>query len=78
VRCKSGAHFDECVVGRDQVGDEVRRIAEEKGWKVCYNCNGLVELSGDCNHVTYVSPFLTPSIRPLKFPSFLLSISQIL
>ena len=77
MRCKRGAHFDECVE-RDEVGDEVRRIVEEKGWKVCYNCKGLVELSGDCNHVTYVSPFLTPSIWPLPFPSSLLYISQIL
>ena len=42
LKCKSLAHAGACST--QAVDDEIRQIAEEKGWKSCPKCNQLIEL----------------------------------
>lgn len=48
VLCKREAHDGECP---DET-EEVLEMARERGWRQCYRCGTLVELSYGCNHMT--------------------------
>ena len=52
VMCKQNAH----AIGKDCPDDrelgEVLMMGEKSGWKRCYKCRALVELSQGCTHMT--------------------------
>lgn len=52
VMCKRDAH----PLGKDCPGDweldKVLKIGESRGWRRCYKCRNLVELSVGCTHIT--------------------------
>ncbi|KAI0007029.1 hypothetical protein F4779DRAFT_629422 [Xylariaceae sp. FL0662B] len=52
VMCKGDAH----PVGHDCPGDweldEVLKMGEKSGWRRCYKCRTLVELTHGCTHIT--------------------------
>ncbi|KAH7358386.1 IBR domain-containing protein [Plectosphaerella cucumerina] len=52
LMCKRNAH----AIGKDCPDDhelnEVLKIGEKSGWKRCYKCRALVELSHGCTHMT--------------------------
>jgi len=49
THCKELAHIGNCEQARDDV---VVRLAQEQGWRRCFRCQALVELTTGCNHIT--------------------------
>ena len=53
--CKGMFHAGDCPISRSTVNDEeVVKLAKDKGWSKCYNCQHIVEKSYGCNHMMYV------------------------
>ncbi|KAG6368555.1 hypothetical protein INS49_002768 [Diaporthe citri] len=49
--CKAAAHKGtDCP--KDEAAQQLLDLAKEQGWKQCYACNKLVELTVGCNHMT--------------------------
>lgn len=49
--CNQKAHRSrECP--KDPAMKQLTEIAEQKGWRKCYNCSAMVELKEGCNHMT--------------------------
>ncbi|OAL68634.1 hypothetical protein A7C99_0083 [Trichophyton rubrum] len=53
VCCTCGGkwHKDEDCP-QDEGSVEFAEIAEQEGWRRCYNCSAMVELKEGCNHIT--------------------------
>ncbi|KAF2836535.1 hypothetical protein M501DRAFT_979778, partial [Patellaria atrata CBS 101060] len=49
TNCKQEEHNGPCL--ENQETKAVMRYATKRGWKRCYNCRNLVELSQGCNHM---------------------------
>lgn len=49
VRCKRPGHRGLCPV--DDVSQKVLDLGEKKGWKRCFKCGHLIELTLGCNHM---------------------------
>ncbi|KAL8745188.1 MAG: hypothetical protein Q9184_007905 [Pyrenodesmia sp. 2 TL-2023] len=54
VICKEASHKG-CDCPKDTALSEVMELAQQAGWKRCYDCKRVVELTEGCNHITYVS-----------------------
>lgn len=49
--CNQKAHRSrECP--KDPAMKQLNEIAEQQGWRKCYNCSAMVELKEGCNHMT--------------------------
>lgn len=48
--CKNVFHLDDCPA--DPALQEVLALAEAEGWRRCYHCRVIVQLSGGCFHMT--------------------------
>ena len=48
--CKGPFHEDDCPLDLAALG--VLRLANEQGWRRCFSCRSLVELSTGCNHMS--------------------------
>ncbi|KAI4121759.1 MAG: hypothetical protein LQ338_006183 [Usnochroma carphineum] len=51
VYCKSTAHEGEC--SQDPAVTSLMALAAAEGYRQCYRCQRLVELTFGCNHITY-------------------------
>lgn len=54
ITCKEASH-EGCDCPKDTALNEVIELAQQAGWKRCYECKRVVELTEGCNHITYVS-----------------------
>jgi hypothetical protein len=50
VLCKGKDHLGGCP--GDSATEHVLRLTEEQGWKRCYNCHRVIELTIGCNHMS--------------------------
>jgi len=50
LRCRRSQHGGECQPDLDL--DAVLQIASDDGWRRCRKCNGMIELTIGCNHIT--------------------------
>lgn len=48
--CKSPAHENDCP--KDPAFESLMEVAQQHGYRSCYNCKRLVELNFGCNHIT--------------------------
>ncbi|KAK6511716.1 hypothetical protein TWF481_000622 [Arthrobotrys musiformis] len=50
TKCKNMWHGGACKVDFDLIA--ATATARQEGWRQCYNCNRMIELSGGCHHMT--------------------------
>lgn len=48
--CKAESHAGDCP--NDPVIQDLRKFSSKQGWKTCFNCNRIIELTVGCNHIT--------------------------
>lgn len=49
AECKCSAHDGACDAALEL---QVLGVAEAEGWRRCYQCRSMVELTTGCNHIT--------------------------
>ena len=52
ITCKGKNHEGICPV--EENTQRLRQLADRQGWRACFRCGNMVELSTGCNHITYV------------------------
>ncbi|KAB8338732.1 hypothetical protein FH972_021677 [Carpinus fangiana] len=61
ILCKSTSHPG--AVCDRTADDPILQLADQEGWRRCYQCRTLVELETGCYHMTYLLPLLLLFIR---------------